>query len=163
MRRHNHFSLYVPATSQVRLKWNTQRCLSRTSPNRLSGTSPRDSVVTTYVTTSPWDKMTVSHQYVSTTSQTSLKWNTQLETPKDVSVVRHQDVSVVRIYDVPLVTLYEVSCTSQMKHPITSLWYISTTFRSYVITTPCLYCGLSYVFKLLCHELHLVGLHTTFF
>ena len=36
-RRRNDVSLYVPATSQVRLKWNTQR--------RLDGTSPRLSVV----------------------------------------------------------------------------------------------------------------------
>ena len=59
------------------------------------------------------------------------------ETPNDVSVVRHQDVSVVRFHDVPLVRLYDVSCNSQMKHPITLLWYVSTTPRSYVVATPC--------------------------
>ena len=51
------------------------------------------------------------------------------ETPNDVSVVRHQDVSLVRLCD--------VSCKSQMKHSITSLWYVSTTSQSYVVATPC--------------------------
>ena len=109
------------------------------------------------VTTSQGDVMTTSHQYVSTASQISLKWNTQRH-----SVVRHQDVSVVRIHDVPLVRLYDVSCNSQMKHPITSLWYVSTTSQSYVAATPCLYYGLYYVFKLLCHGLQLVGFHVSF-
>ena len=40
-RRRNDVSLYVPVTSQVRLKWNTQWRLSGTSPRRLSGTSSR--------------------------------------------------------------------------------------------------------------------------
>ena len=68
-------SLYVPMTSQVHLKWNTQQ-------------RPRWSVARTsqwYVFLSYWyvvmtshgDVMTVSHQYVSTMSQISLKWNTQ--------------------------------------------------------------------------------------
>ena len=59
------------------------------------------------------------------------------ETPNNISVVRHQDVSVVRVLDVPLVRLYDVSCRSQMKHSITSLWYVSTTSQSYVVATPC--------------------------
>ena len=131
-RRRNGVSLYVPTTSQVRLKWNTQRRLSGTSPRRLSGTSSR-----------------------------RLK-QVSNETPNDVSVVRHQDVSVVRIHHVPLVRLYDVFCNSQMKHPITSLWYVSTTSQSYVVATPCLYYGLHYVFKLLCHDLQLVGFHISF-
>ena len=49
------------------------------------------------------------------------------ETPKNVSVARRQDVSVVRILDVWLVRTYDVSCKSQMKHPGTSLCYVSTT------------------------------------
>ena len=71
------------------------------------------------------------------------------ETPYDVSVVRHQDISVVCIHDVPLVSLYDDSCKSQMKHPITLLWYVSITSQNYVDATPFLYYGLYYVFKLL--------------
>ena len=40
-RRRSDVSLYVPVTSQVRLKWNTQRRLDGTSPRRLSGASLR--------------------------------------------------------------------------------------------------------------------------
>ena len=40
-RRRNDVSLYVPATSQVRLKWNSQWRLDGTSPRRLSGASLR--------------------------------------------------------------------------------------------------------------------------
>ena len=50
------------------------------------------------------------------------------ETPNDISVVRYQDVSVVRIHDVPLARLYDVSCKSQIKHPKTLLWHVSTKF-----------------------------------
>ena len=71
------------------------------------------------------------------------------ETPNDVSVVRHQDVSVVRIHNIPLVRLCDVFCNSQTKHLITSLQYVSTASRSYV-------------FKLLCHDLHLVGFQVSF-
>ena len=39
--RRNGVSLYVPATSQVRIKWKTQRRLSGTSPRRLCGMSSR--------------------------------------------------------------------------------------------------------------------------
>ena len=56
---------------------------------------------------------------------------------------------MVRIHDVPLIRVYGVSCKSQMKHPITSLWYVSITPRSYVVVTTCLYYGLYYVFKFL--------------
>ena len=128
----NDVSLYVPATSHVSLKWNTQRRLTGTLPRRLSGTSSRR-LIWYVVTTSHGDVMTTSHQYVSTTSQANLKWNTH-----DVSVIRHEDVSVVCIHDVPLVRLYDVFCSSQMKHPITLLWYFSTMSRSYVVATPCL-------------------------
>ena len=97
------------------------------------------------------------------------------ETPNDVSVERRQDVSVVHLHDVllvcrddvsrgrnddvPSVRLHDVSNKSQMKHPITSLWYVSTASQSYVVATPCLYNGLYYVFKLLCH---IVGFHVSF-
>ena len=71
----NDVSLYVPAMSQVRLKWNTEHRLSGTSPRRLSGASPRGLIRMS------WRRlrgvMATSHQYVSTKSKTSLKWNTQ--------------------------------------------------------------------------------------
>ena len=53
----------------------------------------------------------------------------------DVSMIRHQDVSVQRIHDVPLVPLRpkDVSCKSQMKHPLTYLWYVSTKPASHVV------------------------------
>ena len=38
-RRRSEVSLCIPATSQVRLKWNTHRCLDGTSPRCLSGAS----------------------------------------------------------------------------------------------------------------------------
>ena len=83
------------------------------------------------------------------------------KTPNDISVVRHQDVSVVCIHDVLLVRLQDVFCNSQMKNPMTSLWYVSTMLRSYVVVTPCLYYGLHYVFKLVCHDLHMVDFHAS--
>ena len=95
--------------------------------------------------------MMTSHQYVSTTSQISLKWSTQRRLSGTLPR-RH-------IHNVPLVGLYDVSCNSQMKHPITSLWYVSTTSRSYFVATPCLYYGLYYVFKLLFPDLHNQTLH----
>ena len=49
-----------------------------------------------------------------------------------------------------------------MKHPITSLCNVSTTSRSYVAATHCLYYGLYCVFKLLCHDLDLVGSQVSF-
>ena len=62
----------------------------------------------------------------------------------------------------PLVCLCDVSCNSQMKHPIKSLRYVSITSQSYVVATPCLYYGLYFVFKLLCHDLQLVDFHVSF-
>ena len=79
------------------------------------------------------------------------------ETLNDVLVIRHQDVSVVRIYEVPVVRLYDVSFKSQTKHPITLLWYVSTTTRYRNALLVILY----YVFKLLCHDFHLVGFHVS--
>ena len=55
----------------------------------------------------------------------------------NVLSVRHHDISVVRIHDVSLKYLYNVSCKSKMKHPITLLWYVSTTSLNYVVATPC--------------------------
>ena len=69
-----------------------------------------------------------SQCYVSTISQTSLKWNTQRRLSgtfpwrlKQVSNETPNNVSVVRTHNVSLVRLYDISCNSQMKHPITSL------------------------------------------
>ena len=59
-------------------------------------------------------------------------------------------------------TLHFVSWNSQIKHPITSLWYASTMSRSYVAAMPCFYYGPYYVFKLLCLDLHPVGFHFSF-
>ena len=65
------------------------------------------------------------------------------KTPNDVSMKRRQDVSVVRLHDVllerrdnvsggrnndvPSVRLHDASNKSQIKHPTTSQWYVSTT------------------------------------
>ena len=100
--------------------------------------------------------MTRSHQYVSATSQLSLKRNTQR---------RLSGLSPSRLsgtYPGRPVRLYKFSCNFQMKHAITLLWYVSTTSRSYVVATPCLFYGLCYVFRLLCYDLHLVGFHASF-
>ena len=73
------------------------------------------------------------------------------KTPNDVSLEYRQGVSVVRLHDVLLehrddvlkgpnndvssVRLHNVSNKSQMKHPRTSQWYVSTMFHYYVPTT----------------------------
>ena len=127
-RHRNNVSLYVPEMPQVCLKWNTQRRLSGTSPRRLSGTSlwrlVRMSRRLLKLTFS-WSPISMSPRRL----KTSLNW-------------KPNNVSVVHIHDIPLVSLYDVSCHSQMKHPITLLWYISTTSWSYVAATPRLYFGL---------------------
>ena len=116
--------------------------------------------------TSQWNVAKTSQSYSSKTSYWNVvttsqgtQWRRPISTSprhlkqvsneklNGVSVVRHQDVSVVLIHDVPLVHLCDVSCNSQMKHPITSLWYVSRNSRSYVVGTPCLYDGLYYAFK----------------
>ena len=72
------------------------------------------------------------------------------ETTNDVSVERRQDVSVVRLHnvllvccdyvsrerndDVPSVRLHDVSNKSEMKHPMTSQWYVTRTSQWYVST-----------------------------
>ena len=74
-------------------------------------------------------------------------------------MIRHQDVSVVRILDVLLVRLHDVSCKSQKLnnvavvhiHPVSELRCCDA-----------LLIGLYYVFKLICHYLHLVGFHVSF-
>ena len=73
------------------------------------------------------------------------------ETPNDVSVERRQNVSVVLLHDVllerrdhvlrgrnndvPSVRLHNVSNKSQMKHPMTSQWYVTKTSQWYVSLT----------------------------
>ena len=83
-RRRNDVSQYVPATSQLRLKWDVTSTFSNEHP-----TTSRWNVVkmsqwyastTSYwnlVTTSQEGVTTTSHQFVFTMSQASLKWNTQ--------------------------------------------------------------------------------------
>ena len=84
------------------------------------------------------------------------------EAPNEILVERHQEVSVMPILNDPLVCLYNVYCNSQTKHSITSLWYVSTTSPCYFVAISYLYYGLHYLFKLLCHDLHLVGFHISF-
>ena len=73
------------------------------------------------------------------------------ETPNDVSMEHCQDVSVVRLHnillerhddvsrgrnsDVSSVRLHYVSSKSQMKHPVTSHWYVIKASQWYVSTT----------------------------
>ena len=108
------------------------------------------------VTTSQGDIMTTSHQYVSPTSQISLKWNPQ----RRLSGTSPRRLSGT--YPRRPVRLYKFSCNPQIKHAITSLWYVSTTSRSYVVATPYIFYGLYYVFRLLCYDLHLTGFHVSF-
>ena len=97
----NNVSLYVPATSQVRLKWNTQLRLDGTSLRGLSGTPPWHLIGTS------WRLSRGCNNNVSSVCLHDVSSKSSNETPKDVSLVRHQDISVVRIHD--------VSCKSQMK------------------------------------------------
>ena len=81
--RRNDVSLYVPVTSQVRLKWNTQRRLNGTSSRCLSGTSPRSLIGTLgqgLNRTSQRRPISTSPGRLSQVSN---------ETSNDVSVVRH--------------------------------------------------------------------------
>ena len=142
-RRRNHVHLYVPAMSQVSLKWNTQRCLDGTSPSqdvsvvRLHDVllerrddvsrGPNNNVLSVRLCDLS-NKAQMKHSTISQLSGTSPRYLS--------SVVHHQDVSVVGFLYVPLVRLYHVSCKSRMKHPISLLWYISTTSRSYVVAMP---------------------------
>ena len=88
-RRRNEVSLYVPATSQLRLKWNTQWRVNGTSLRRLSGTSQR------YLIGTSWGHLKrMYRQRLISTSSRRLK-QVSNETSNNVSLVRHQDVSVV--------------------------------------------------------------------
>ena len=69
--------------------------------------------------------------------------------------LRHQDVSEAGIHDVSYLRLYNVSCKSQMKQTITLLWYVS-----FVLELRC--CDGLHLFKLICHEVNLVGFHILF-
>ena len=123
----NYVSLYVPPMSKVHLKWNTRQRLGVTSPSCLSGTSPRRFIGTS------WRPLKGTYQrHPSSTSPRRLK-QVSNETPNDVSVVCHQDISVVHIHNVPLLRPFNVSFKSQMKHPVTLLWYGSTTSQSHVV------------------------------
>ena len=137
-------------------------------------TRRRSDVVTTSLCTSQWRRRYVSNetpndvtverrQDVSVVPLHDVLLVCRVDVPwernDDVPSVRLHDVSVVRIHHVPLVRLYDVFCNSQIKHPITSLWYVSTTSWSHAVARPCLQYSLYYVlyFKLLWHDLHLVG------
>ena len=102
-RSRNDVPLFVPAKSQVRLRWNTpwhldgmsSRLLSATSPRSLTGTSPRSL------------QRTQQRRLIGTSSERLKQVSTG--TPNDVSLVRHQEVLVVNIHRVPLVRPYDVS------------------------------------------------------
>ena len=153
---------------KYKLNGISRKKLLKHEPSDVSGTSQ-----TKHSTKSQWNVTKTCQQYVFTTSYLHVVATSQ----RDVMTMPHQhvsttspyvsneipnDVSVVPIHDVPLVRLYNVSCNSQMKHPITSLWYVSTTSRSYVVVTPCLYYSFNCVYKLLCHDLQRAGFHVSF-
>ena len=77
-------------------------------------------------------KRATSHKYFSTTSQTSLKWNTQRHLigtlPRRLSGKYSWHTISKSI---------QRSSKSQIKHPITSLWYVCTTCQSKVVLTLC--------------------------
>ena len=130
-RRHSNVCLYVPATSQVRLKWNSKQSLDGTWPRRLRGASLRH-----FIGTSWRNFKRMSQRRLIGISSRRLK-HVSNETPNDVSLALHQDVSVVRIHKVTLVRPYDVSRKYQIKHQLKSLWYVSTKSQSYVVATPC--------------------------
>ena len=84
------------------------------------------------------------------------------ETPNDVSMLRYQDVSEVCIHDVTLVRLYNVFWNSQMKHPkrrcVTSPLRFEVTLLQRLVSNTVS----TTFFKLICHDLHLVGFHILF-
>ena len=124
-------SLYVPATSQVRLKSNIERCLGGTSPKHHSCTFSQHLVGTS------WRRPKRTNQRRSISTCTRRLKKVSNKTLNDILVVRHKGVLVVRIHNVPLVRFYNLSCNRQMKNPITFLWYVSSTSRSYVVRTSC--------------------------
>ena len=108
------------------------------------------------VTTSSEDVTTTSHHYVFTTSQKSLKWNTQWR----LSGTSARRLCNKHIHDVPLVRLYNVSCKSQLTGLTETPSNIAVVRLHHVSELRC--CDGLYVFKLLCHELNLVGFHVSF-
>ena len=150
-----HFELWHnnPSGNKTSLRRRSDVSLSL-RPNDVAGTSqmkhPTTSqwnvFTTSYwcvVTTSQRNVMTPSHQYVSTTSQIRLKWNTKQRlsgtSPRLLSGTYPRR---------PISTFCDVSCSSQMKYPITSVWYVSTTSPSYAVATPCLFYCVYYVFQI---------------
>ena len=117
-------SQYLPATLQVRLKSSTQRHCKEVSVLRLHDFTLklRDNV-------SSGCNINVSSQ-VSTRSQ-----KVSNETINSNSVVHHLYVSAVPIHDFPLVSLYNAPFKSQMKHPMTLLWYVFTTGQRDIFST----------------------------
>ena len=108
------------------------------------------------VTTSQEDITTTFHQCASWTSQTSLKWNTQWSlintSPRLLSgtyIWRPISTSVRRLLEVPNKTLNNI--------PVVRLHQVSE-----LRCCDPLLIGLYYIFKLLCHELNLIGFHVSF-
>lgn len=137
--------LFLPTTLQVLLEWNTHQRLSGTSLRRLSGTSSqRHEGMLSKCLKSTYQQLTIGKS----AQCLRLVWN---ETPSDESVVGCKEVSEVFLhdmvqkhcsniwkgpnYDVLQVRLYNVSRKSKMRHPMTSRWYVSTTFLNYVAKT----------------------------
>ena len=129
-RRHGDVVTTSLCASQRRCRY-----ISNETSNYVSMERCQD--VSCYVsTTSYWNFVTTSQEDITTKSPRRLKQLSN-ETPNDFSLVLHQDASVVRIHNVPLVRPCDVCCKSQMKQPLTSLWYVSTMSQSYVVVPPC--------------------------
>ena len=108
------------------------------------------------MTTPQEDVTTTSHQNVSTKSQTSLKWITQRRlsgtSPRRLSGTyprRPISTSVRRILQVPNATPNNVAFERLYHLLELRCWHALSV-------------GLYYVFKLLCHNLCLVGFHVSF-
>ena len=109
-----------------------------------------------HLTTSQEHVTTTSHQCVSTTSRTGLKWNTKQSlsgtSPRGLSgtyLWRPFSTSRLRLMYVPNETPNKVAVV-RLDH------------FSELHCRDALLVGLYYVFKLLCHDLHLVDFHVSF-
>ena len=113
------------------------------------------------------------HDYVVTTSLcTPLRHRRYVsnETPNDVSTGRPQDVSVVCLYNISLERTDDVSRGRNNDIPSVYLNDVSNNNVVVVCLRPvsellccnALLVSLYYFFKLLCHDLHLVGFHISF-
>ena len=94
------------------------------------------------------DGLTTSHQYASTMSQTSLKWNTQRRLSRAYPR-RPISTSLQRLLQLPNQTPNNVA-VERLPHV------------SELLCCDVLLVGFCYVFRLLCHDLHLVAFHASF-